>query len=333
MAEPTITEQVVREAPDIEAIKIALLRDAQELSATPVDLADYQVAGLTDLQRVAQGRGEAGIGGFEPYIAAGSQLIGQAATPVQGALQAATTPITGGIGSGQALMGQGAQGFTAEQLAGYMNPFQQAVSDEINRSYDISLNNAAGQAVGQGAFGGSRGEVALQEINRNRATALAQAQAANFGQASQQAAAERQRQIAAGQGIGSLGIQGGQTLGQLGIAQGEALSNLGIRQAALGETQQKLNQADTQFGFDLGERDRMLNQMTLDAERRSQIEEAYEPYQRLGFLSDIYKGAPSTQMSLTGASTPTASPFQQLVGGVTALGGTAAAANKAGLFG
>jgi len=333
MAEPTITEQVVREAPDIEAIKIALLRDAQELSATPVDLADYQVAGLTDLQRVAQGRGEAGIGGFEPYIAAGSQLMGQAATPVQGAYQAANPYITGGVGSGQAMMGQGAQGFTAEQLAGYMNPYQQAVSDEINRSYDISLNNTAGQAVGQGAFGGSRGEVALQEINRNRATALAQAQAANFGQASQQAAAERQRQIAAGQGIGTLGIQGGQTLGQLGIAQGEALSNLGIRQAALGETQQKLNQEDTQFGFDLGERDRMLNQMTLDAERRSQIEEAYEPYQRLGFLSDIYKGAPSTQMSLTGASTPTASPFQQVVGSIGAIGSTAAAANKAGLFG
>ena len=333
MAEPTITEQVVREAPEIEAIKIALLRDAQELSATPVNLPDYQVAGFTDLQRVAQGRGEAGIGGFEPYLAAGSQLMGQAATPVQGAYQAANPYITGGIGSGQAMMGQGAQGFTAEQLAGYMNPYQQAVSDEINRSYDISLNNTAGLAVGQGAFGGSRGEVALQEINRNRATALAQAQAANFGQASQQAAAERQRQIAAGQGIGTLGVQGGQALGQLGIAQGEALSNLGIRQAALGETQQKLNQADTQFGFDLGERDRMLNQMTLDAGRRSQIEEAYEPYQRLGFLSDIYKGAPSTQMTLSGVSAPSASPFQQLIGGATALGGTAMAANKAGLFG
>jgi hypothetical protein len=350
MAEPTITE-----APDIEAIKIALLRDAQELSARPVDLADYQVAGLTDLQRVSQRRGEAGIGGFEPYLAEGSQLMGQAALPVQGAYQTASPYITGGVGSGQALMsqgvgsgqalmGQGAQGFTAEQLAGFMNPFQQSISDEINRSYDISLNNTAGQATDQGAFGGSRGAVALQEINRNRATALAQAQAANFGQASQQAAAERQRQIAAGQGIGSLGVQGGQalgqlgvqggqTLGQLGIAQGEALSNLGIRQAALGETQQKLNQGETQFGFDLGERDRMLNQMTLDAERRSQIEEAYEPYQRLGFLSDIYKGAPTTQMSLTGASTPTASPFQQLVGGLTAVGSTAAAANKAGLFG
>jgi hypothetical protein len=116
-------------------------------------------------------------------------------------------------------------------------------------------------------------------------------------------------------------------------AQGEALSNLGIRQAALGETQQKLNQADTQFGFDLGERDRMLNQMTLDAGRRSQIEEAYEPYQRLGFLSDIYKGAPTTQMTLSGVSAPSASPFQQLIGGATALGGTAMAANKAGLFG
>ena len=96
---------------------------------------------------------------------------------------------------------------------------------------------------------------------------------------------------------------------------------------------QGLGQKETMFGFDLCERQRMLDQMNLDAARKSEVEQAYEPYQRVGFLSDIYKGAPTTQMSLTGSSVPTASPFQQAVGALTAVGATAAAANKAGLFG
>jgi hypothetical protein len=333
MAEPQITEQIVREAPDIEAIKIALLKDAQELSKTPVSLSNYQVAGLSDLQRVAMARGESGIGAYEPYIQTGTGLLGEAADPTRAAYGAASPYITGGIQGGQALMQQGAQGLTPEMVQGYMNPFQQAIAAEINRSYDIAANQAGAQAVGAGAYGGSRGEVALQEINRNRASALAQAQAQAFLNAQNQAAAERQRQMTAGQGIGSLGVSGGQTLGQLGLAQGEALSNLGIRQAGLGEAMQGLGQKETMFGFDLGERQRMLDQMNLDAARKSEVEQAYEPYQRLGFLSDIYKGAPTTQMTLTGASVPTASPFQQLVGGLTAIGSTAAAANKAGLFG
>jgi len=330
----TITEQVVREAPEIEAIKVALLKDAQQLAADPIDLADYQVAGLTDLQRVANLQGEQGIGAYQPYLTSAGDLLNQAsAGPAQTAFTAASPYATSGITQGSQLLGQGAQGISGAQIAGYMNPYQQAITDEINRSYDLQANTSSGQAVGQGAYGGSRQEIALQEINRNRASAIAEAQATNFLNAQNMATAEQQRQLTAGQGIGSLGLQGGQTLSQMALAQGDSLSSLGIRQAALGETEQKLNQGDTTFSFDLGERQRMLDQMTLDATRRSQIEEAYEPYQRVGFLSDIYKGAPTTQMSLTGASTPTASAFQQLVGGLTAVGSTAAAANKAGLFG
>ena len=156
MAEPQITEQIVREAPDIEAIKIALLKDAQELSKQPVTLSDYQVAGLSDLQRTALSRGEAGIGSFEPFIQTGAGLLDEAAAPTRAAYGASSPFIAGGIEGGQALMQQGAQGLTPEMIQGYMNPFQQAISGEINRSYDIAQNQAAAQAIGSGAFGGSR---------------------------------------------------------------------------------------------------------------------------------------------------------------------------------
>jgi len=53
----------------------------------------------------------------------------------------------------------------------------------------------------------------------------------------------------------------------------------------------------------------------------------------LGFLSDIYKGAPTSQMALTAGSAPSPSPMTQAVGlgiaGLTAASG----AKQAGLFG
>ena len=328
-----IQEQIVREAPEIEAIKLALLKDAQQLSGTPVDLPDFQVAEFSDLQRVAQDRAAAGIGGFEPYLQRARGLLSDAQAPAAASFGLAEPLISGGVQAGTALMQSGAQAAAGDELAQYMNPFQQALADEINRSFDIQQNQAQGQATQSGAFGGSRAEIAQREIDRNRAQALAQAQAQNFLNAQHQLSAQRARQLSAGQGIGSLNIGGGETLARTALGQGEAFSNLGLREAGLGEVFQNLGQKDVSFGFDLGERARQLDQMTIDAARKSAIEESYEPFHRLGFLSDIYKGAPTTQQSLTGAAVPQAAPFQQVVGGLTAVGSTLAGANRAGLFG
>jgi hypothetical protein len=62
------------------------------------------------------------------------------------------------------------------------------------------------------------------------------------------------------------------------------------------------------------------------------MQNAMQPFQNIAFLSDIYKGAPSTQMSLTQSSTPQASPFQQIAGLATGAVATAGAAKTAGLI-
>jgi hypothetical protein len=343
MAEPQITEQIVREAPEIEAIKLALLQDAQALANTPItfgeegQIPDYTVVDLTDLQTTALDSAESGIGSYGQYITDAETLLRDAETPLSNIFGGMTTKpsdfVSTGITTGTDLMTEGSGAITGDMITGYMNPYQAAIQAEIDRAYDLAVRKADADAASAGAFGGTRAYLQRQEINRNRAAALAQSQAQAFLNAQQMAADERKRQLVAGEGIGSLGVQGGQTLGSLALSQGQALSDLGIRTAGLGEAAQAMDQRGISLGFDLGERERQIDQMEQDAKRRTAIEQAYEPYQRLGFLSDIYKGAPSTQMSLTGASVPTASPFQQLVGGLTAIGGTAAAANKAGLFG
>ena len=185
------------------------------------------------------------------------------------------------------------------------------------------------QAAGQTGLAGQQlaGQLAGQ------AGQLGQGMAALGVQGSQQAGAlglqGQELMGRLGEGIGTLGVQ----YGQLGLQQGDALSTLGLRQAALGEATQKLGQNEAGFLFDMGQKQQIQQQAELEAARASQLQQLYEPYQRVGFLSDIYKGAPSSQQSITGATAPTASTAQQILGlGVAGLS-AAGSASRAGLFG
>ena len=277
------TETIIqREAPEIEAYKLGLLQSAKALADQPITLPTQQVADMSGLQQAAiqaASPAEGGIGGYMSFI--------DAAAP---------------------LYQQGASAVTGEQIQQYMNPLQQALQDEINRSFDIQSAQAGLQAVGQpggpSAFGGSRAAVQQAEIDRNRASALAQSQAQNFMQAQQAAERENARRMQAG----------------LGIAQ-------------LGELAQQSALRDIQTQFDLGRQQQALQQAELEAGRQSELAQLYEPYQRFSFLSDIYRGAPSTQQTIASSTAPNVSPAQTYLGlGIAGLS-AAAGAQRAGLFG
>jgi hypothetical protein len=196
----------------------------------------------------------------------------------------------------------------------------------------------AGQQYGN--FAAQGGALAGQEsaINQNISNLLLQqAQARN--QAAQTAASiygqQGQQFQQLGQGIGALAGQqfgiGQQQAQGLGAMAGQ-LGQLGVQQAALGQTAQGLQQGDINFLFNTGQARQALNQQALDAQRATNMQQIYAPYQQAGFLSDIQRGAPSSQMQTTIASTPQASPFQQALGiGLGAIS-TAAGAKRAGLF-
>lgn len=182
------------------------------------------------------------------------------------------------------------------------------------------------QAAMQGQLAGQSAQQALQQ---------AQLGQAGTGLIGQLAAQEAGLYGNLGQGIGALaGQQGGlemqraQLLGGFGGSMGQ----LGVQQGALGQTLQGLGAADVQLMAGIGGLEQQNAQAQLDAIRATQLQEATLPLQQLGFVSDIYRGAPTTQMSLTSQTAPTASPLQSLVGyGVAGLG-AAAGAQKLGLF-
>jgi len=141
----------------------------------------------------------------------------------------------------------------------------------------------------------------------------------------------RDQPLQLGQGIGSLpgqqfgiGLQMWQGIGALGGQMGQ----MGMDQAALGQSAQQLGQGDVNFLYNLGAQQQRQQQAELDATRASKMQTAMQPYQQLAFQSDIYRGAPSTQMSMATQSTPSPSPFQQIAGLGTGLVAAGAAANK-----
>ena len=198
------------------------------------------------------------------------------------------------------------------------------------------------QGAGQGQIGAAAQQGQLGQGTASLYGQLAGQQAGLAGQyagvAGQQAnilGQQSQLQQALGQGIGNLagqqfgiGSQLAQGLGALGTQYG----NLGMQMGALGQAGQQMGQQDVSFLYNLGTEQQRQQQAALDAYRATAMQTAMQPFQRLAFISDIYKGAPSSQMSMMTQSAPTPSPFQQIAGlGIGALG-AAGAANKAGIL-
>jgi hypothetical protein len=211
---------------------------------------------------------------------------------------------------------------------------QQAGLQQAGAQYAGNVGqNIGAQAMQQAGLGQSAaslyGQLGGQQAGlANQVAGIAGQQAGILGQQSQ-----LQQQL--GQGIGALagqefgqGAQLSSGLGQLGAQMGQ----LGIQQGALGQTAQAMRQGDINFLYNVGQSQQALNQQQLDAQRATELQKVYAPYQQAGFLSDIYKGAPSTQMSTAVASQPSASPFQQALGVGLGTLATAAGAKKAGLF-
>ena len=287
MATETIFQ---KESPAIEAYKLGLMEQAKNLvDAPPVGgLPAITSQGMTTAQTDALTAAEQGLGAFQPYLDTG-----------QATLAAGQTALTGAMGAP-----------TQAQLDAYMNPYQQAIGDEITRAFDMQRAQAAQQAAAQGAFGGGRAAIQQAEIGRNEAAALAKAQADNFLQAQAAAQAELDRNLATGQALGSLGVQ----------------------QAGIGELATRLGIADTQNVFQLGEAERAILQAQDEAARQTEMQDIYEPYQRLGFYSDILAGAPTSQQQITMSSAANPSLLNQIVGGATSALGLYGAGKGTGLI-
>ena len=242
---------------------------------SPLGLKKYETypsertATFTDLQKQAF-TGAEGLG-YNPYSVGAATGLQDAA---QRAGQTSYAPSTFdymqvGAPSLQNYQMRGPQDVQSQQFGQqsaeqYMSPYMQSVVDvqqrEAQRQADIAKTQRNAQAVGAGAFGGSRQAIMDAEAARNLATQKGDIQALGlqgaYSQAQQQSnadQAQRMQAALANQGMGyNVGSQNLQSmLGVQQLGSGQNLQAQLANQAARQQTQQ-LGEQSKQFGAGLG---------------------------------------------------------------------------------
>ena len=356
---------------DLPDQRVAALSALENQAAGQAGLAGG-IGGYREISQGGRGTLGSGIGTMGQALGALGSVPGYLGQGSAGAGQAGQT-LQGSYGQYAGGPGYTAQGFNPNSVSSYMNPYedaavQQALAD-IGRQGDIMGNQQNAAAVQAGAFGGSRQGLQASELSRNvleqqgrtaagmrqsgYQNAMQQAQAsfadqqrrqqaqAQFvGQFGQQAFEDQQRrqQAAAQQQQGIASLYGNLATAQQGLAgqygtMGQAQANMGVQQLNAAQQAQQQGLQEMQAQQTMGGLQRQQQQAAYDADFQNQQRQMYEPMTRLSWLSDIYKGAPSSQSSIgsqVAPSAPSPSIFQQVGGLGTGLLGAAAGAKSLG---
>ena len=294
----TRTEVIVPEY--IEQPTEALANTLQELMRQQRTVPQRQVVGFTPTQQAAFQQAFGGIGSFQPFL---------------DAAQAAQTAGLGTIGAGAQTVAGADFGPGAGRA--FMDPYQQAVTQEalkeVDRQAAMAQNQLAGQAVKAGAFGGSRFGIQQSELARNaqdlKSRRIFEDLSRNFQQAQGAARAANQQRL-----------QAGQVFGQLG----RATSGIGGAMAGLGGQLQQQQRQDVNQLLGIGGLQQQQLQREADVGTANIAAMQNAPFQRLSTSAGILQQLlPNLVGSQTIAPFAQPNPYAQMAGLVTGAGGLA----------
>jgi len=261
------------------------------LMEQPLMVPGQQVAGFTPTQMAAMQQAYGGIGAYQPFL--------DAAQASQAAALGAT---------GQGIQSLGQMNFDPSRAEAFMDPYQQAVTNEalkeIDRQSQMASNQLSGQAVKAGAFGGSRFGLQQSELARNaqdlKSRRIFEDLSRNYQQAQAAAQAANQQQL-----------QQGQAFGQLG----QMTSGIGGAMAGLGAQTQALGQQDVSQLMGIGGMQQQLGQTALNTAYQNQLAQQNAPFQQLSSAAGILQQlSPQVMGQQTTAPLPQTNPFAQAAG-------------------
>ena len=297
----TQTETIIPTLPDFAKQPTAdIAKTLEALLGQQLQVPQQEVVGFSPTQLSAMNLATQGIGSFQPFM--------QAA-------QAAQTAGLGTIGAGAQTVAGADFGPGAGRA--FMDPYQQAVTQEalkeVDRQAAMAQNQLAGQAVKAGAFGGSRFGVQQSELARSaqdlKSRRIFEDLSRNFQQAQGAARAANQQRI-----------QAGQVFGQLG----RATSGIGGAMAGLGAQQQQLQRQDVNQLLGIGGLQQQQLQRESDVGTANIAAMQNAPFQRLSTSAGILQQLlPNLVGSQTIAPFAHPNPYAQMAGLVAGAGGLA----------
>ena len=262
-----------------------------QLIQQPLQVPQQQVAGFSPTQIAAMNLGQQGIGAYQPFLDAAQQT------------QAAALGTTG---AGVQALGQ--MNFDPNRAQAFMDPYQQAVTQEalkeVDRQAAMASNQLAGKAVQAGAFGGSRFGLQQSELARNaqdlKSRRIFEDLSRNYQQAQAAATAANTQRMQQAQQFGNLG---------------KATSGIGGVMAGLGAQTQALGQSDVNQLMGIGGMQQQLMQKGFDTQTANIAAMENAPFQRLsagaGIMGQLLPGGAGTQVVAPFAQT---NPYAQAAG-------------------
>ena len=256
-----------------------------------VKVPQQQVAGFSPTQMAAMNLAQQGIGAYRPFL--------DAATQTQAAALGAT-------GAGVQSLGQ--MDFDPSRAQAFMDPYQQAVTNEalkeIDRQSQMAENQLAGKAVEAGAFGGSRFGLQQSELARNaqdlKSRRIFEDMSRNYQQAQAAAQAANTQRVQQASGFGQLG---------------QITGNIGGQMASLGGQTQGMGQQDVNQLMGIGGLQQQLGQRMFDTRTANLAAMENAPFQRLsagaGIMDQLLPGGTGKQVVAPFAQT---NPYAQAAG-------------------
>ena len=341
-------------------------KDAYTLASQGVgSYKPYLAGGLDAVQKGQAGAYDAmlGVGGATDQA---GMTTGQAQQGIQQAGQFGMQAAQEGLAGLQGVAGEFDPSGIGAYYNPYEQDVVQATLDDLSQDFQTQTAQRQAQsdaeAVSRGAFSSVSSQMRRDAQNiqpleedylKTAAKEIGALRAAGYTNAANQAATAfeqaKQRQLGGAQATSAIGQQGAGTglqagqatgnlalgLGNLGLSGastqagiGQQLAGMGIQQAGLGEMEKSLQQQDIGALTGTGGMLQAQKQAELDAQKATDTQQYQQPYQQIGFLSDVYSGVPTSQATTTMSTGTPASAFQQAAGmGIAALGAAGGAKN------
>ena len=341
-------------------------KDAYTLASQGVgSYKPYLTGGLDAVQKGQAGAYDAmlGVGGATDQA---GMTTGQAQQGIQQAGQFGMQAAQEGLAGLQGVAGEFDPSGIGAYYNPYEQDVVQATLDDLRQDFQTEKARRQAQsdaeAVSRGAFSSVSSQMRRDAQNiqpleedylKTAAKEIGALRAAGYTNAANQAATAfeqaKQRQLGGAQATSAIGQQGAGTglqagqatgnlalgLGNLGLSGastqagiGQQLAGMGIQQAGLGEMEKSLQQQDIGALTGTGGMLQAQKQAELDAQKATDTQQYQQPYQQIGFLSDVYSGVPTSQATTTMSTGTPASAFQQAAGmGIAALGAAGGAKN------
>jgi len=309
-------EQIQRLPPYLEGLQKRLLQslygtfDGQTqttpgLLDKPIDLPDFQIAGMDPLQQMALSYAPKMFGSYLPYMQGAQAQVGSGL----GTLGSAAT----GVGAGLGQLSDPSQSYKK-----YMDPYEDDVVRQAERDIDRDYDDRRKKLIsgfrrqGQGRGGSGRSAVLEAELAKNRAEQKSRTTSGLRSRGFQNAMGNM---LKSSQLLGGLGG----TLGQIGGLYNQFAGTTGD----LGRLTSELGRRDLGSLMDLGGFGRTYQQQLIDANRQNIMQGIMEPFTRLQLGSNFLSGMPSSDIASTfrSVTTPDANPFLSGVGAYSTLYG------------